>query len=357
MSRIDDLPLYVISEDNAELLKAYGVKVIVAVKEETQGIILECLESYEVEEIICVSDNCIHEMLNNQARDAESLSKRLDEIEKSYIRMIPKPAINVSFHLTDECNLNCKGCWHFAPLAKKGESFADVSEFERDIKRLAEVMCGEVTLISLFGGEPLLHPECYKFPYIVNKYLPNTYVELLTNGLLIPDQSENFWKSCRDNDVLVEWTRYPIKDDYNNLILNTLKEKEVKYRIFSGPDTKCLTHDVIDIEAIGVNGQRGRNDARYQWLHCFRAGDCVQLKKHRLYACDKAANAHIFKDFFNLDIKLSEFDSIDIYEAKNKDEITSFLAKPIPFCRYCKVDQTTEGHRWSASKKIIEEWT
>lgn len=333
---------------------------VVAIRENKQSELLKCIDEMgytdRFNKIIVLSEKCINDLLKKQNSSMAKIRKRLDEIEMELIRTKAKPAINVSFHLTDECNLNCKGCWHFAPLAPKGETFADVFEFEKDIKRLAEIMQGEVTLISLFGGEPLLHKEAYKFPYVVKKYLPHTFIELLTNGILIPQQDEKFWKSCSDNDVLIEWTQYPVKEELNEQIRNKLDEKGVRYRVFSGSATKCLTHDVIDLQAIGQNGQRGRNDARYQFIHCFRAGDCVQLKNHRLYVCDKAANAHLFRDYFGLDIVCSDFDGIDLYKAKDKDEITRFLCNPIPFCRYCRVEKATEGHRWSVSERKIEEW-
>lgn len=351
---MNGLAIFYLCKDIAERL--YDSCVILGVTASKQPELLRNLQKYDIKKIICITDDCIKEMLVNQNSDISLLQRRIDELEMSYIRMIPKPAINVSFHLTDECNLNCKGCWHFAPLAKRNAGFADIDEFERDVSRLAEIMQGEITLFSLFGGEPLLHPEAYRFPYIIKKYLPDTFVEILSNGLLIPKQEERFWNSCRENDVCLEWTRYPIGEKQNELIERSLRNAGIKYRIFNGAEAKCLTHDVIDLLAIGDNGQRGRNDARYQWLHCFRAGDCVQLKNHRLYACDKAANAPIFKEYFNLDIRCSAYDGIDIYEAKSKDEITKFLAKPIPFCRYCKVDQTTEGHKWTVSQREIDEW-
>ena len=54
---------------------------------------------------------------------------------------------------------------------------------------------------------------------------------------------------------------------------------------------------------------------------------------------------------------LEEADYIDIYKAKSIQEILAFLAKPIPFCKYCNVKGRTFGHERGISKKEIEEWT
>ena len=286
----------------------------------------------------------------------EDTNKRIERLEESIIRLIPKPSLNFSYHLIDGCNLNCRGCWHFAPLA--GRNMPRVEEFESDVKRLAEVMGGEISLISLFGGEPLLNPEAYKYPYIIRKYLSDTKIELLTNGTLIPDQSTEFWESMRVNAVVIEWTRYPIGEEKNKRIEDVLKNENAEYRVFNAfEEEKSLSQIVIDVNAIGNNGQKGRNDARWQWIHCFRAGDCIQLKNHKLYPCTTAANAHLLKEYFGLDIRLSQFDGIDIYEAVSKKEILDFLSKPIPFCRYCRVERESFGHNWEPSNKELREWT
>jgi hypothetical protein len=62
----------------------------------------------------------------------------------------------------DHCNLNCKGCTAFSPVAE--EKFMDVNMFERDCERLAELTGGKIELIDLLGGEPLLHPKINEPP-------------------------------------------------------------------------------------------------------------------------------------------------------------------------------------------------
>ncbi len=351
---IDGLPVYVFPEYCGRHSKENAF-IVITVREGIQKQIESMLEQAGWDHYTLLTGEMAREILWEQEREIHSLHSRINRLEESFIRMIPKPSINLSYHLSDACNLNCKGCWHFAPLAEEG--CPDVSEFEGDIIRLAEIMEGEVTLVSLFGGEPLLNKEAYRYPYLIKKYLPDAQIELLTNGLLLPKQTELFWKSMHDNDVVIEWTRYPVSDEWNAGIEQVLKENHVEYRIFNGGEEKSLSHIVLDINAMGNNGQKGRNDARWQWLHCFRAGDCVQLKGHKLYPCTTAANAHLLKEHFGLDIRLSELDGIDIYKARNREEILTFLAKPIPFCRYCNVQGESYGHKWSVSKKELSEWT
>ena len=121
-------------------------------------------------------------------------------------------------HLTEHCNLNCASCAHFSPLAD--ETFADIKIFERDINRISEIFHKNVGKIKVMGGEPLLHPKLLKFVYITRKAFPNpsTSIDIVTNGLLLLKQEEIFWKTCKDNNVRVSVTKYPINLDFEKMV-------------------------------------------------------------------------------------------------------------------------------------------
>ncbi len=72
-------------------------------------------------------------------------------------------------HLTDHCNLNCKGCTHFSNIAKP--AFADPEQFEREFAQLETIFSG-ITEIYLLGGEPLLHPHVTEFMESARKHFP-----------------------------------------------------------------------------------------------------------------------------------------------------------------------------------------
>ena len=334
---------------------------VIAVKEETQHEIETNLQNNKVNESnYCgLTDACIREMFMNQSRNGLNLIKRIDQLEESLLRLTPRPVLQFGFHLTDACNLNCKGCFHFAPLAKHGPDMwmANIAEFEEDIKRLKELTCGELSSMSFLGGEPLLHPQVHLFPYIVKKYFPETFIEFLTNGILLPKMNEIFWESIEKNEVNILWTKYPIDPQKNKEIEQVLKEKCRNFLQYNPDDNKMLGKRVYDFEARRVTGARGRNDARWQWIHCGEANLCIQLRNHKLYPCSDAAYASILVDYFGIDVNLSEFNGIDIYKAKDLKEVMEFLSRPIPFCRYCRKDKNIDFLEFEISKKSISEWT
>ena len=75
------------------------------------------------------------------------------KVDKNQIRFI--------VDIVDHCNLNCKGCGHFSPLAPK--SFLDIETFENDLRRLNGLLNGNIYCFELMGGEALLHPQLEDF--------------------------------------------------------------------------------------------------------------------------------------------------------------------------------------------------
>ena len=76
----------------------------------------------------------------------------------------------------------------------------------------------------------------------------------------------------------------------------------------------------------------------------------------KLYTCSYIQNIRHFNKFFNKNIPISVNDYIDIHKAKDYQEVLQFLAKPIPFCKYCDVKNRKDGIEWKVSTKRIEEY-
>ncbi|MDR0723938.1 MAG: 4Fe-4S cluster-binding domain-containing protein, partial [Endomicrobium sp.] len=79
-----------------------------------------------------------------------------------------RKVLRFEIHVTDHCNLNCKSCSHFSPLAQ--ERYLDLNQFQNDCKRLALLTNGKLEDIIFLGGEPLLHPNLGDIFKIARKY-------------------------------------------------------------------------------------------------------------------------------------------------------------------------------------------
>ena len=97
------------------------------------------------------------------------------------------------------------------------EEYVDINELASDLKRLSELSAGEVHHINILGGEPLLHPEITKIIEIVRHYFPYGNIYLVTNGVLLNRMDESFWKQCKQSNIVIAPTQYPIKINYDEI--------------------------------------------------------------------------------------------------------------------------------------------
>lgn len=280
------------------------------------------------------------------SKKGEDLYKlTIDKMAEIEARKTPKAMLDYEVQLVEHCNLNCKYCAHFCPVAP--ESFLDVNEYEKDCKRLSELFDKEVNFIRLMGGEPLLHPKIADFCYITRKYFPNGIIDLDTNGILILSMKNTFWKALRENNINLTVTRYPLKLDVQK-IKEKCEKENVKFRFFFEEPVKTFNLLPLDLE--------GRQQPEKNFYKCYLANSCHTLKNGKMYTCSTVPHVLHFINHFKCDLHICENDGIDIYKVKSKEEILDFLAKPIPFCRYCNIDKR-QTRKWETSDKKIEEWT
>ena len=285
--------------------------------------------------------------LTERRQQENALCELNNNINQKLKRITPRPRLDrIGFHLVDHCNLNCKSCDVCSPIAEK--RFVTLESFSNDIKRLAELTDGNIDTIILSGGEALLNPQILEMIRLSRQNFPNSIIRLQSNGILLIDKDEEFWKILKENDVTVVCTKYPIKLDYGE-IERKAKEYKINFSYFNNANyIKTSYHIPFDLE--------GKQDPRDSFLNCFHANQCIGIHDGKIFTCSPAANAHHFNKYFNTDMKLDNSDYIDIYKAQSIQEILAFLARPIPFCKYCNVNQRSFNHKWEISKKDISEW-
>lgn len=289
------------------------------------------------------------------------LNERLAKVEQfcinsTYNRTKTQPYIRqIAIMVAEHCNLNCYGCSHCSPLAEP--EFLDINSYERDLERLALLAFQQgglgIDIIQLQGGEPLLHPQFLDFIPVTRKYFPDSEITITTNGILLEQQPDIFWETLHKYNVEITPTIYPIKINWED-IKKKADEKGVTIdltfiaeNIFQ--EIKTSWHWPYDL--------KGHQEPVYNFTKCMVGNSCVGLSNGRLYTCVLPMAIKHFNKYFGTNIKVLDSDSIDIYKAQSFQEILDFLAKPMAFCRYCKIDERRFDLPWSRSKKDIKEWT
>lgn len=84
------------------------------------------------------------------------------------------------------CNLSCVGCTNFCDYRHHG--FPDWGNVEQDLYGWSKVIEPEV--FALMGGEPLLNPHLKQWICGVRKIFPNSFILLITNGVLLNKKAE-----------------------------------------------------------------------------------------------------------------------------------------------------------------------
>ncbi|MDR1321132.1 MAG: radical SAM protein [Gracilibacteraceae bacterium] len=258
--------------------------------------------------------------------------------------------LDIEVNITDHCNLNCQMCDHYSQLAEP--EFLSLEEFERDIKRIADLTDKKLHSLALLGGEPLLHPQASEFPRLAREYLPHTRIVFHTNGLLLmrPNRSE-IWSTCRDYNIVLRITEYPIKFDVDT-IADMADKYNVSLSVFNSVDNKIHSDNKtsyrypFDIE---------KSQPNWSAIACHQFNLCTVLRHGNLYPCPTSAYIGIFNRRFGCSLEHSADDSIDIYEARSFADIKDFLSVPKPFCQYCAVRKRSLLP-WARSKKTIDEY-
>ena len=251
--------------------------------------------------------------------------------------------------ITEHCNLSCYSCDAASPIAEK--NFADADRIIDDFKRLRQIV-GEnvVEHISFGGGEPLLHPQFIYILENVRKIFQDCReINFYTNGVLLGEQTEEFYKGLVDSDITVMWTKYPINYKDESLIYENTKKYGVDLRL--SPDLlyspKKSGHIVFDSQ-----GRQKRWDYLYCVYHNFRA----QLSNGRLYTCPIMTTSEIVSRKFGVNLPVEDSDNIDIYKVSSKTEILDFMRKRSGFCDYCAVRHRHIEEMWMPSKREKSEW-
>ena len=251
--------------------------------------------------------------------------------------------LHIEFNLTDYCNLNCKGCSHYSPVAEK--EFLTLEELEISMKAISGIK--NVDLIKdvyLIGGETLLYPQLTQAMRMARKYFPSAGISIYTNGLLIPKMQEEFWQTCRDTYCGIQLTRYPVKVDYGQLEA-LCKEKGVRVEVFGdrGEDGAFFKFP--------LDSEKKQNGS----LSHFRCGSfgCVTVDRGRIFPCPQSACINNLNRRFGTNFKWEKGDFIDVKEVRDAMEILRLRNKPVPFCKYCKPWQIT---KYGPSKRTVSEW-
>ena len=262
-------------------------------------------------------------------------------------RCVPwsKPILDVvEIHVVDHCNLNCTGCLHFTPFARKW--FADPERIGRDVAALRSHF-RFIRHVTLLGGEPLLHPDYEKAVLAVKSASPESLITIVTNGANLKGEIlDEFVGMCKRHGIRVKWTVYPPFRDSKKEIMEAFESAGVNFFIVVVGDFYVMMNPV-------------GGDARKAMRFCRKTTYCPYLRDGRLYTC---AQAFHIRDYIGAYERatgtktvMQQAAGLDVYDGVLSGwKILNYLMTPCETCRFCS--DRPRFITWSQGCRDVKEW-
>ncbi len=239
--------------------------------------------------------------------------------------------------LVDHCNLQCAGCDHFSYMSEPW--FIDLKSLKEQLEIIKENIPW-LEAVSLWGGEPLLHPDIIEICKITRNIFPKQQITIGSNGILIQTLSENDLQVLQDLKIGFQISYYFSDEQNFNNITKILEEKKVHY---------CLTDSRSHFQMTQINPW-GTEDVT-QYYTCGKAPlPELTLKDYKLYKC--AFSACIEKPSKKLNLNIPQEEGIDYLDIRKitKEKLYEFVFSPSKLCAYCteNYENNTIWHQWNS---------
>lgn len=296
--RLDGLPIFTIDEARKEQ------KVIISIrKPEVVRTVNDNLRNWGFENIFWYDNISYAEKLEDALIDTSSWGENV----LPYVEM----------HVSDCCNLNCKGCTHFSPLFNSLN--ANLENAMNDVKKLMRKV-SHIMVFRLLGGEPFLNSELGNYVESLRSMLPDTCIQIVTNGLLIPKVKSEILECIRKNHVIVSISNYPPTKEKISEIMSCLDKHGVRYVISRYEDKAVFNKPLSIIPDIGYH------------YKCMSEG-CVNIYNGKIARCPTLM--YIFKFNHVFGTHLPEDGIVDLCDNLSGIQLLEKLNQPVPLCKHC----------------------
>ena len=232
------------------------------------------------------------------------------------VRYLP----HIEFRIAEQCNLNCKMCTEYCALVKE-PTFYPLDKFTRDFTRLREFI-DDFAAIRILGGEPLLNPQVGEFVKVCRKLYPVSPIHVVTNAILLPKMSDDFFDTIRECNAVIWISFYPPMESKMPAIAQLLKKKNVSHLISQKIETFFRRQTL-----------RRNNHPEKMFERCFFS-NCHNLCDGKIAACFLPFVTKYFNAYYGKN--LPEDGALDLYDASlTTKKLKAFLLKPIERCNYC----------------------
>jgi hypothetical protein len=198
------------------------------------------------------------------------------------------------------CNISCLGCISLSDHKRNG--VAALTDITQWINEWSYVV--DPAVLTIFGGEPLLHPHLLEICQLVRNAWPDTIIRLITNGYLLENFDVEKWFTLGKFEMQVSVHRkdheYIINKNLKNIMLckkgwKTInhggnQHKQIEWRNETVSIYKSIFKDfVVPYKQINGDILPWNSDPVSAHSMC-GSPDTPILYKGQLYKCPPVAN-------------------------------------------------------------------
>jgi hypothetical protein len=231
------------------------------------------------------------------------------------------PVINLEMNVSYGCNLQCEYCTHLGRFMKGVVTLDELLFWYRSWNTKIRP-----SNVRIMGGEPLLHPELEKIIYETKEHWKDSNVELITNGLLLPQMSPCIFAAMKATEATVAISRHFDDPFYNSAFetgINSLRNHGMEPRIShsTGHWVKCYRID--------EQGHRSpyKSDPEKAWNNCGVKNLCTTLLDNYLYRCPQLGcySYAVKKGFVSFDDWKVALDYKPLPHSCTSEELEAFM--------------------------------
>lgn len=236
---------------------------------------------------------------------------------------------HVEMHAMDACNLNCRGCTHYAPIFNNEKPntkcrLSDIDSLSRKVKSIVN--------FYILGGEPFLNDELAKYIEKVKEVYPKAAVTVVTNGLLIPRCSAEILSYISENNIYVSISEYEPTHRIIDNIIEVLEKYNIIYTIRKY-DSKQKFNLPLSMH---------KTDKSY----CISKG-CINIWNGKIACCPTLM--YISELNFKFGLTFPEDGISRLEDIKSDIQLKNDLQKNVPLCAYCSKNEID----WSICGKNV----
>lgn len=236
------------------------------------------------------------------------------------------------------CNVSCQGCISVSDISRNG--VAPLLDIQSWIKHWQTLL--EPKIVTVFGGEPCLHPDLVTICGNIRRAWPECTIRLITNGYLLDNFPAHAWFDFEPFEMQVSVHRADHETHINQRIKKILSHKhDWKVSTHGGEDHKQLAwtsngfsiyksifKDFVQPYQLVNTRMQGYNSNPADAHAICGSPNTPILYKGALYKCPPVANL--------MDLTQQDFYGYQpVTDAQGLDEFVKNIGCPESVCAWC----------------------